>query len=146
MISNIFNLKGCWSMPIHHRVAVLFAAVTIYTALATFVIPARSAAAVGITIPQDCLNGRITLHKDSNFNGEMIWFSPGLNWYTMASGWNDVVSSVCVPPGAYVTLFQNSNYWGGSVTIDARNSSEPVFWNSMSWYWNDATSSFKSGR
>lgn len=62
------------------------------------------------------------------------------------SGWNDVISSICVPSGAYITIYQNS-YWGGdSTTVDARNSSTARFWTSMSWWWNDATSSFKTGR
>ncbi len=134
-------------MKASFRLRRLFVGAFAAAGLVVATLPAAPVSAqVGVTVPYDCQNGYITVHKDSNFNGEQARINPGLSWQYMVSGWNDVISSVCVPPGAYITLYQNSYFWGGSTTIDNRSGSSPKFWASMSWYWNDATSSFRTGR
>lgn len=123
----------------------LVAVVAIIAAVAILA-PAPPAKAAP-SIPQDCLNGMITLHKDKDFGGGApLKFYAGLEWSYMADGWNDVISSACVPGGSWVTLFQDRGFSGVWTTLDARGSSTPKIWTSLSWYWNDMTSSFKSGR
>jgi hypothetical protein len=133
--------------PLYLRRSLLFTFIAIVAA--SILVQPTPTRAAGVSLPWYCQRGgHITLHKDKDFGGSTLLNGPGINWYTMVSGWNDVISSVCVPPGAYITLYRHSNYGGGSLTIDARGKSDPMFITNLAeyWMWNDAISSFKSGK
>lgn len=88
-----------------------------------------------------CLADRVTIAKDVNFRGEVYHLTAGTSWSTMPSGWNDVVSSFCVPYGMGAVLYEHSNFGGRAYRVEARNYSVGVnLFNGDGWF-NDKTSS-----
>jgi hypothetical protein len=90
-----------------------------------------------------CLSDRVSIAKDVNFQGARYDLTAGTEWSSMPSGWNDAISSVCVPYRMKIVLYEHANFSGRTFTIEAWNNSRGVnFFNGEGWF-NDKTSSLK---
>ncbi|HSU28320.1 MAG TPA: beta/gamma crystallin-related protein [Chitinophagaceae bacterium] len=62
-------------------------------------------------------NASVTLYSDCNYSGAYSMLAPGYhNLYTLGIS-NDVLSSIRIPNGYYVILYEDDNYKGASTTI-----------------------------
>ena len=82
------------------------------------------------------------LYSDIEFAGEA--FGAGHDLSFVGSDWNDRISSVHVPAGRTVVLYEHADYGGDSVTlsgdeVDLRRFPGP----SPDGTWNDAVSSIR---
>eukprot|EP00808_Paulinella_micropora_P009603 g9125.t1 len=62
-------------------------------------------------------SGQVIFYRDPDFLGESFMLGTG-NYTSMPVGWNDVISSLRVPSGLSVTLFDEGNFAGTSVTCN----------------------------
>lgn len=65
------------------------------------------------------MSARVTIYKDSDFKGEAKSFDEGDYDVDKLGIGNDAVSSIKVPPGMQITLFQDSHWRGASKTFRA---------------------------
>ncbi len=91
----------------------------------------------GVGNTQQAGNENVIIYIDANYQGQSAALLPG-NYSTMAAAGNfpnDAVSSVYIPQGYRVVLYEHENFGGKSTTLTASRSS---FFLSN---WNDKTSS-----
>lgn len=91
----------------------------------------------GVGNTQQGGNESVIIYADANYQGQSATLLPG-NYSTMAAAGsfpNDAVSSVYIPQGYRVVLYEHENFGGKSTTLTASRSS---FFLSN---WNDKTSS-----
>jgi hypothetical protein len=91
----------------------------------------------GVGNTQQGGNENVIIYTDANYQGQSATLLPG-NYSTMAAAGNfpnDAVSSLYIPQGYRVVLYENENFSGKSTTLTASRSS---FFLSN---WNDKTSS-----
>lgn len=73
----------------------------------------------------------VTLHEDCNYGGKSYTLPAGtFNGYQMKIG-NDRLSSIQIPPGFKVTLYENDDYRGRSQTFTSNIACLDVNWNDM---------------
>ncbi|WP_145518797.1 peptidase inhibitor family I36 protein [Yersinia mollaretii] len=60
---------------------------------------------------------KICFHQDSNYNGDSICAKEGEVVNILPLKWNDRISSISVPKGMIVTVYENSDFSGRSVTL-----------------------------
>jgi hypothetical protein len=85
----------------------------------------------------------VTLYVDCNYSGQAKALAPGAyRWLPDVGFPNDALSAVRVPLGRTITIFENSNFGGRSLTIKR---DEPCFLQNQPWFldgwWNDKASS-----
>jgi hypothetical protein len=85
----------------------------------------------------------VTLYVDCNYSGQVKALAPGAyRWLPDVGFPNDALSAVRVPPGRTITIFEDSNFGGRSLTIKR---DEPCFAQNQPWFlngwWNDKASS-----
>ena len=101
--------------------------------IASLVVEYRS----GVGNTQQGGNESVIIYADANYQGQSATLLPG-NYSTMAAAGNfpnDAVSSLYIPQGYRVVLYEHENFGGKSTTLTASRSS---FFLSN---WNDKTSS-----
>ena len=79
--------------------------------------------------------GQACFFADINYGGDSFCASASSSW--VGSAWNDRISSVKVASGVTVTLYNDVNYGGSTLTVAANNA------NLVSNNFNDLASSFK---
>lgn len=62
----------------------------------------------------------VTVYKDAGFRGMDKTYAVG-EYTDMGSGWNDQISSMKIPAGVKVILYQNINFGGKSLTLSTGN-------------------------
>ncbi len=79
----------------------------------------------------------VSFYQHSNFSGKQLSYSVS-DYATVPNSWNDQISSITVPPGIHVVVYEHSNFQGQSITIHGNwtivNSND---------FWNDRISSFR---
>lgn len=60
---------------------------------------------------------KVCFYKDSNFNGESICAAEGNIVNILPLRWNDRISSISVPKGMIVTVYEDGDFAGQSVTL-----------------------------
>lgn len=80
--------------------------------------------------------GGVVFFQHDNFQGDNLTYSSG-SYGTMPFNWNDVISSIIVPPGYKVTFYEHENFSGESITIEGSWTVK-----SATEFWNDRISSF----
>lgn len=98
----------------------------------------------------------VAVYKDSNFGGMDKFY--GVGEYSDLGSWNDAISSLRIPSGLKVTLYQKTGFSGKQLTLlanDHTNLSHFYFDNAGTWVgrdvcgsknstcWNDTASSMK---
>lgn len=82
----------------------------------------------------------VYLAEHINYKGALLSFSPGNNVANLSVyEMNDRISSICVPKGQTVTIYEHANYGGASKTY----TNIGVNFNGWDWWWNDKISSLK---
>jgi Peptidase inhibitor family I36 len=84
--------------------------------------------------PNPASQAPATLFDGASFQGDSFTAASSVPW--VGDGWNDRVSSILVPAGRQVTLYDDINYGGASLVLDA-----PGVVNLSDYDWNDRTSS-----
>ncbi len=73
----------------------------------------------------------VTLHEDCNYSGKSYYLEAGsYRLYQMKIG-NDMLSSIQIPYGFKVTLYENDNFSGRSQTYTANTACLDAQWNDM---------------
>lgn len=73
----------------------------------------------------------VTLHEDCNYGGKSYTLAPGTySMYQMRIG-NDMLSSIQIPQGFKVTLYEHDNFKGNSKTFSANVPCLDPNWNDM---------------
>lgn len=82
-------------------------------------------------------NTVVYFYQHSNYQGNKLAYSVA-DYAILPDGWNDQISSISIPPGIKVTVYEHSNFGGDSFTITSN-------WTTTSWSdnWNDRISSFR---
>lgn len=83
---------------------------------------------------------KVCFYADSNYTGESICAAEGDEVKRIMKSWNDRISSINVPEGMVVSIYENDNFSGRSTTLKNNIDflSHPDF-----NYFNDIISSFK---
>jgi hypothetical protein len=67
--------------------------------------------------PQIPVSGRVALFADINFGGGMVDFGLDGGFPYLGADWNDRVSSIRIPAGKTIILYEHANYGGRSVRL-----------------------------
>lgn len=78
--------------------------------------------------------GFVNFFKGYSFNGNRLAYGVG-DYAQIPNGWNDEISSIQIPQGLVVTIYEHANFQGGAKTISGNWDAE--------YSWNNEISSFR---
>ncbi|CRY55201.1 beta-gamma-crystallin [Yersinia intermedia] len=83
---------------------------------------------------------KVCFYADSNYTGEAICADEGSEVKRMMKSWNDRISSITIPEGGVISVYESDNFLGRSITL--KNNIDFLSHPNLK-YFNDIISSFK---